>query len=249
MWKLWIRMLGNLALIRKREEKRILIFQRIKGESLWTSQLRTKSNSSTDLYPHKRNQMKGSYLSRQVTCWTSVKSYSRPLLRVRYNQDSAGLTLYNAYLSSAGITLRQLHIQIIRKKGIWPEGHLNRNMALICCPNIFRASQMAPEINVWPTDSNPKSFQSGEPKDLSVKPMPADKSAPLVASVHGRNVWFGCLRTGIWCHRDMPPGLQLFWRIQLFLKFAGRAASPLRHWQICVSRVLYDLATVRDEWV
>lgn len=116
--------------------------------------------------------------------------------RVRYNQNSAGLTLYNAYLSSAGITLRQLHIQIIRKKGIWPERHLNRNMALICCPNIVRASHMAPEIHVWPTDSNSKSFQSGEPKELSIKQVPADKSAPLVASVHGRNVWFGCLIQG-----------------------------------------------------
>lgn len=79
MWKLWIRILGNLALIGKEEEKCIPIFQHIKGDSLWTSWFRTKSNSSADLSSHKNNQTKGSYFFHQVTCWTSVKSYSWPV--------------------------------------------------------------------------------------------------------------------------------------------------------------------------
>lgn len=35
---------------------------------------------------------------------------------------------------------------------------MDRNMALIFWQNIFRALQMAPEINVWPIDANLKSF-------------------------------------------------------------------------------------------
>lgn len=96
--------------------------------------------------------------------------------RVRYNHDSASLTLYNAYLSSAGITHRQLlHIQITRKKDIWEERSLGLNMALIFWRNIVRASQMALEINMWPSDSSPKAFCSGEPTDISLKQMPAEK--------------------------------------------------------------------------
>jgi len=46
---------------------------------------------------------------------------------------------------------------------------------------------MAPEMNVWATDSSPKSFLSGEHKDLSPQQIPADRSTLLVASVNGRN--------------------------------------------------------------
>lgn len=117
----------------------------------------------------------------------AVKLFMATIKRVRYNHDSASLTLYNAYLSSAGITHRQLlHIQIIRKNGICVERSLGRNMALIFWRNIVRASQMAPEINMWPSNSSPKAFYSGEPTDISPKQIPAEKWAPLMPqSVRG----------------------------------------------------------------
>lgn len=190
----------KFSLLRKGEEKYIPILQHIKEDSLWTSWYRKKSNSSTYLYLHKYNQTKESYLFQQVTGWMSAKSYSWPPSKESDIITTASLTLYNAYLSSAAITHRQLlHTQIIRRKAIWPERSLGGNMALIFWRNIVRQwhSRMAPEINMWPSDSSPKAFYPGEPTDISLKQMPAEKWAPLVSSVSGRDARFSCLNLGI----------------------------------------------------
>lgn len=181
--------------------------------------VRSKSNSFRDLYSHKMNKTKGRYLSHQISHQNSVKGISWPLLKVRCNHDSAVLTLYNTYLSSPDIILRQL---LHRKSGRNISGQRD----------IWTEIQPYPSVHIVQSLGPHKQHQKPMCRKLIQAPNHSSQENPKT-SVWSRHLFKNQLHQCcsqweeylIWLSKykhlvpsHIPPGIQLFaLRVQLLL--------------------------------